>query len=130
MKTAEEYFEANEPHDPNCIISGQRVSKRRCIQLMEEYAKQNTLDRDKVMEILRSKLYHLFESDSYVYSELADAIMSLSLPTLSEEEIEIAAAKLGQAEQPKNKELRRWLSRGFRKGAKWAIKELTKPKDE
>lgn len=97
---------------------------------MEEYAKQNTLDRDKVMEILRSKLYHLFESDSYVYSELADAIMSLSLPTLSEEEIEIAAAKLGQAEQPKNKELRRWLSRGFRKGAKWAIKELTKPKDE
>jgi hypothetical protein len=62
MKTAEEYFEANEPHDPNCIISGQRVSKRRCIQLMEEYAKQNTLNRDKVMEILTSKAMDNTES--------------------------------------------------------------------
>jgi hypothetical protein len=75
MKTAEEYFEANEPHDPNCIISGQRVSKRRCIQLMEEYAKQNTLNRDKVMEILTSKLYHLFESDSSIV--IVDALCSL-----------------------------------------------------
>jgi hypothetical protein len=61
---------------------------------------------------------------------IADAICSLFLPTLSEGEIEIAAAKLGQAEQPKNKELRKWLSRGFRKGAKWATKQLAKPKEE
>jgi hypothetical protein len=76
----------------------------------------------------------IFESDSYVYnSELADAIMSLSLPTLSEEEIEIlwrdtftAAYELGQtkaaaAQEQRTNQTRRWLSRGFRKGAKWAM---------
>ena len=82
-----------------------------------------TLNRDKVMEILTSKAMSSLD-------EIADTLCSLSLPTLSEEEIEIAAAKLGQAEQPKNKELRKWLSRGFRKGAKWATKQLAKPKEE
>ena len=37
---AEKYFTDNEPHDPNSLIMGQRVSKGRCIQLMEEYHKE------------------------------------------------------------------------------------------
>ena len=35
---AKKYFEANEPRDDNTIIAGQRVSKKRCIELMEQYA--------------------------------------------------------------------------------------------
>jgi len=34
---AKEYFTDNEAHDPNSIIIGQRVSKTRCIKLMESY---------------------------------------------------------------------------------------------
>jgi hypothetical protein len=87
-----------------------------------------TLNRDKVKATL-VKDHDVYSWDELV-EKVTDDICSLSLPTLSEEEIEIAAAKLGQAEQPKNKELRKWLSRGFRKGAKWATKQLAKPKEE
>jgi ribosomal protein L37AE/L43A len=38
--SAEEFFELNEPHNPSVIINGQRVSKKRCIELINQYAKQ------------------------------------------------------------------------------------------
>jgi len=103
MKTAEEYFEKHEPHDPNVIIAGQRVSKARCIQLMEEYASQNTLDREKVMEILKQyrdepvkfldeyRIRHapneIPDYERGLLNKYTDAICSLALSSVSEEEI-------------------------------------------
>jgi hypothetical protein len=40
MNKATKYFEKHEPRDDRIMISGQRVSKKRCIELMHEYAKE------------------------------------------------------------------------------------------
>jgi hypothetical protein len=96
---------------------------------LEEAAKQidslyPTLNRDKVDAIL----YDCFRfSDHYGESakKASDALYSLSLPTLSEGEIEKEAKK-------RYREGFELIAHeaGFIAGANWAIEELTKPKEE
>jgi hypothetical protein len=158
MKTAEEFLNDKfngkgyefKIHD---WINGQ-VSNYSPCELLEEYAQQNTLNRDKVMEVLK---YHI-TADAGILIELADALCSLSLPTLSEGEY----TKIGKPDdcdvescvgpdcegcqrfQPKlitnalsegeinpfPKSLYPDHHKAWEIGYKAAIKELTKPKEE
>jgi len=77
------------------------------IWFAEEYAQQSTLNRDKVMEVAFDTLYKhdckevdcvvmLNKQLTDISEELTDALCSLSLPTLSEGEIECTCGKLEQ----------------------------------
>ena len=77
MKTAEEFLkEKGYPSDHSITYE---IAK-----LMEEYAQQNTLNRDKVMEIVTS--YKINFYSGFKPDKMVDAICSLALPTLSENE--------------------------------------------
>jgi hypothetical protein len=98
MKTAEEFLK-----EKNIDYSFFSTSLAKdIIKWMEEYTQQNTLNRDKVMEILMDKIgnrlpFHsgpfvsqaearriqAFDKDEHnkIYNSIADAICSLSLPT-------------------------------------------------
>jgi len=126
MKTAEEFLNDKfngkgyefKIHD---WINGQ-VSNYSPCELLEEYAQQNTINRDKVMEILTSKAMSSLD-------EIVDAICSLSLPTLSEGEIQYKA-HLYVANMTKSQFLQsNSLYKGYVDGFK-ACQELTKPKEE
>jgi hypothetical protein len=78
-----------------------------------------TINRDKVMEILTSKVMSSLD-------EIADALCSLSLPTLSEEEIEKAFYSFASP-MLKHGEIKIFMGESSFKSA---IKELTKPKEE
>jgi hypothetical protein len=101
-------------------------------ELLEEFAEEidflyPTLNRDKVMDILTNKVMSSLD-------EIADAICSLSLPTLSDGEIEKALTDyieeqfvglnpLMWADEIKN--VKSHFLYGFK-----ACQELTKPKEE
>jgi Glu-tRNA(Gln) amidotransferase subunit E-like FAD-binding protein len=112
-------------------INGQ-VSNYPPCELLEEYASQNTLNRDKVMEILNAHddtlidqyedVWGVIPSDSY--GEVADALCSLSLPTLSEGEIDKIVEDIAQDDE--FQEWEQCVKAGIRK----TLKELTKPKEE
>jgi hypothetical protein len=133
VKTAEEFLNDKfngkgyefKIHD---WINGQ-VSNYSPCELLEEYAQQNTLNRDKVDAIL----YDCFRfSDHYGESakKALDAICSLSPPTLSDGEIQ---DKLGEYARRINKEYNYYSVRERSRmidGYEAALKELTKPKEE
>jgi len=99
--------------------------------------KGNTLNRDKVIEILRNELYAIVDGqidDGAVViteglGESADAICSLSLPVLDEEEIDMAFFKYASQEGDYGRKgnINLFLSKD---NFELAIKELIKPKDE
>ena len=67
----------------------QKITAAQAIEAMEEYARQNTLKREKVMEILKSNSIKSISYNDRGYPHIplnnceyiADAICSLSLPT-------------------------------------------------
>jgi len=85
MKTAEEYFEEFFGDIGEAIVDNHHA-----IEFAKKFASQNTLNRDKVMEVLKGfDIYkhsaikgHDAAYDSAI-GKIADAICSLSLPTLS-----------------------------------------------
>jgi hypothetical protein len=130
MKTSEEFLNDKfngkgyefKIHD---WINGQ-VSNYPPCELLEEYAQQNTLNRDKVMEILTSKAMSSLD-------EIVDAICSLSLPALSEGEIHkkaIEAAKEMFVPYRPGSVDQATYRVGYKDGFNAALKELTKPKEE
>jgi len=98
--------------------------------------KQNTLNRDKVINIV-----HKWEDENRLIMtdgdkiKLVDALCSLSLPTLSEEEIKKASAEHEAAARSDNPNISSddwyfdYVNEDFEAGAKWAIKELTKKEE-
>ena len=119
MKTAEGYFEEYFGTKPELPYSLDAV------EFAKYYAQQNTLNRDKVMEILVKLLKYyggiIIDDDELINS--VDAICSLSLPNLNEEEIETIAKKVAD-------ENGGGLWGDYYRAAKAAIKELTKLKKE
>jgi hypothetical protein len=99
-------------------------------ELMEEFAQQNTLNRDKVMDELNMLKWIQTDKGKVIFSglkeddyeEFCNRICSLSLPTLSEGEIRniIFAECKAENDAP---------IFGITQAAK-AIKKLTKPKEE
>ena len=94
MKTAKEFWRerelekgSSEEEVDNIIDDMVEV-----FQFAEEYAQQNTLNRDKVMEIIdfntaeNFKRYFNATAPQYFFKEAADAICSLSLPALGDGE--------------------------------------------
>jgi hypothetical protein len=124
MKTAEEFLK-----EKNIDYSFFNTSLAKdVIKWMEEYAQQSTLNRDKVIEILdeasRIKPKGM-PSGTIMFDKfplVADAICSLSLPTLSEGEIYDKAL----LKYPRTT----LYDEGKREGYIAALKELTKPKEE
>jgi hypothetical protein len=97
------------------------------LRAMEEYAQQSTLNRDKVMEVLVAKSQWIeSHSESAVFEgkfrELADALCSLSLPTLSEDDIR----QLWYFHANVGKDGEYMTEENFNA----ALNELTKPKEE
>ena len=89
MKPAEEYYRRKERMKPDEHLY---LDDLHIIDMLEEYASQNTLNRDKVMDIFAK-----FEGEALAHRQhgketfpvaekYTDAICSLSLPTLSEED--------------------------------------------
>jgi hypothetical protein len=93
--------------------------------IMEEYASQNTLNRDKVRRLIYDYTYPKEWKDKTPFEEtkygedLADTLCSLTLPTLSEEEIDEIWFKYFD----KMTDLMDY------EGFKAALKQLTKPKE-
>ena len=79
---ADKYFTDNEPHDPNVLIAGQRVSKRRCIELMESYHKAKSKEEAedvviKIIEAVSSEYRGAVELDEqYGLGEIIETIRS------------------------------------------------------
>jgi hypothetical protein len=99
------------------------------LRAMEEYAQQNTLNRDKVMEIIdeyRLKYCRYLNGigDFPDIWEYTDALCSLSLPTLSEGEIKKAWANNRNTTTPLSPYSGTMTYNLFFR----AVKELTKPK--
>ena len=135
MKTAEEFLNDKfngkgyefKIHD---WINGQ-VSNYSPCELLEEYAQQNTLNMDKVIERITKD--PAFEGlPEYAKERLepliSDALCSLSLPTLSEEEIDKMAWNYAQ-DQTDDRGNQIEIHDDYFEGFK-ACQELTKPKEE
>jgi len=134
MKTAGEILssKAKQLDTSQSHWGNQKVTAAQAIGAMEEFAQQNTLNRDKVMEIIRDFRHNGFPLEVWPNSddrtdandelrwqiELADALCSLSLPTLSEGEI-----------NPFPKSLYPDHHKAWEIGFKAAIKQPTKTKE-
>jgi hypothetical protein len=132
MKTAEEKVickDCEEQFVINDTAFFWDTGTRRCFKCATIYLQQNTLNRDKVINIVRKWGHENFmimtDGDEI---NLVDAICSLSLPTLSE----------GEITNNINERIDYVWFQHFDKmtdlmdyeGFKAAIKQLTKPKEE
>ena len=90
------------------------------------YASQNTLDREKVMEILDEYLGP-FGGNEF-NKQLADAICSFRVPEVSEDEIKLAADEYEKSWCDDDVFLMGYVNEDFIAGAKW-MKELLTPKE-
>jgi len=89
-----------------------------------------TLNRDKVKEILRNNSYDCFILSDDKLLEITDALCSLSLPTLSEGEIEELYDSVPIPDYWDGNIIEtRAFNEGVMEGIKAALKELTKPKE-
>jgi len=95
--SAAEYFEEVFGHTYNSSYSSIEM-----IKFAEGFAQQNTLSREKVMEILEMEIPvdEIYDSRN---KRIADAICSLALPELSDEDIEHEAQLTGEIESFKHK---------------------------
>ena len=105
-------------------MQGEKWAFQQCLKFVREQLEpENTLNRDKVMDIIDGPkngfAYSIYPNE---VNELVDALCSLSLPTLSDGEVE------GLFSEHSSTKTISGLMR--MKGFKAALKELTKPKDE
>ena len=89
MKTAEEWLKEN------CGSEHQYFSFTDVVRKLEEFAQQNTLNRDKIYRLV-NKFYPNWPD------KLVKELCSLSLPTLSEKDIEHEAQLTAEIETVKN----------------------------
>jgi len=110
---------------------GQKFSWLEMIDFALAYATQSTLDRDKVMGVVKEKMGERF--DKSWAKDLTDTLCSLGVPEITEEEIEKMAEKKYPLAKDvyKNEIIYGIMAKreGFVVGAKAIIKELTKPKE-
>lgn len=98
MNTAEEFWQSKNggKSSEEATEHGELITPSYAITLIEEFTQQNTLNRDKVMEILESNfgiiysptnIAPIYGIDKIYFDKIADAICSFSLPALSEDKI-------------------------------------------
>ena len=103
MKTARDFMEEQYPEAIKLFNQiGEEIDSdvtSAVVDMLEDYKRQNTLDREKVMEIFRTTADDRMLSDGDggevfcgalfpdQWDEAADAICSLFIPSVSEEEI-------------------------------------------
>ena len=134
MKTAEELKNKLKAisfnyEDEDGITHVPWIDLKETLDAIDEYASQNTLNREKVMEMKKpsskqpGQVYENAYNDGW--NEALDAICSLAIPSVSEEEIEEKAKNLFDADNLATPILMDvWI-----RGAKW-MKELLTPKEE